>query len=158
MTDYRSDGTSDARDFIDHYTDEIAAALVDYDKASDDLFNDYDNGDSWVHENVTDRNYSLTDAAELLDQLSRWEETDSGLWHGLEPRRAIAAQAAYTYSAYVCSEIADLIRMINDDYEAALDDVKRDESLDEDASDEKFEGDKRQLATDIVRKAAKGEP
>jgi hypothetical protein len=157
MTDYRTEGTSDARDFIAHYTDEIAAALVDYDKASDDLFNDYDNGDSFIHERYTDRDYSLSEAAELLDQLSRWEETDSGLWHGLEPRRAIAAQAAYTYSAYVVSEVCDLIRMINDDYEAGLDDVKRDETLDEDASDEKFEGDKRQLATDIVRKAAKGE-
>lgn len=56
--------------------------LVESGEASDDLLNDYPNGDSYHHESHVDRSYSVTEAAEILDAYSDYEETDSGLWEG----------------------------------------------------------------------------
>lgn len=106
-------GQEDAKLFLAHFEDEIVEALANHGKASRDLYNDYPNGDAFIHENYTDRDYSLSEAAAVLDQLSEWTETDSGLWEGLEPRRAIAAQAAYTYLAFVHEEIVGLLRDLN---------------------------------------------
>ena len=57
----------------------------------------------------------LQEAAALLDELSKHEETDNGLWEGQEPREAIATQAAFTYGNAVYAEWTDLIKQINDD-------------------------------------------
>lgn len=114
MSSYLSDARSDAQDTANHFFDEILESFMDNDgKASDDLNNDY--SDSYHHENHVDRDYSLTEAAELLDELNEYEETDSGLWHGLEPRRAVCAQAAYTYGNAVYQLFTQLIEEINDD-------------------------------------------
>lgn len=80
-----------------NFVDEMVDQFKESGEISADLNNDYTNGDEYHHENHVDRDYDLTEAAQLLDELEEWEETDSGLWDGLEPRRAIAAQAAYTY-------------------------------------------------------------
>lgn len=154
---YRQDAASDAAETVHNFEDEILEQLLDKGEASDDLLNDYPNGDSWHHECHVDKDYSLQEAAELLDDLSEHEETDSGLWEGLEPRRAIAAQAAYTYGNAVYSEWRDLIEKINDeagniisDYDekineaevaeeernAAIGDEDEDADLDDDAKDD----------------------
>jgi uncharacterized membrane-anchored protein YhcB (DUF1043 family) len=96
--DYRAKAESDAWDTLDNFADEMVRQWRESGEISNDMNNDYPNGDSYHHESHTDRDYDLQEAAELLDQLSEYEETDSGLWEGLEPRRAIAAQAAYTYA------------------------------------------------------------
>lgn len=111
-TDYRSDALSDARDTLGNFIDEIAEQSRDGD-VSNDLFNDYSGGDSWHHEQHVDRDYSLSESAALLDALSEFEEDDSGLWQGLEPRLAIAAQAAYTYGNAVMSFWHSFIDDIN---------------------------------------------
>jgi hypothetical protein len=116
---YRGEARSDAKDTAENFLDEILEQLMDGGKASDDLFNDYPNGDGYHHESHTDRDYNLQDAAQLLDDLSDYEETDYGLWQGLEPRRAIAAQAAYTYRNAVLSFFSDLIKEINEDGDVA---------------------------------------
>jgi hypothetical protein len=43
-----------------------------------DLFNDYPGADSYHHETHVDKAYNLTDAASLLEQLSQYEETETG--------------------------------------------------------------------------------
>ena len=112
---YRDDARSDAKETVAYFKDEIVGMLLEKGEASDDLFNDYPNGDSYHHENHTDKSYDLQEAAGLLDELSDNEETDSGLWQGLEPREAVCAQAAYTYGNAVYAEWRELIEKINDE-------------------------------------------
>lgn len=112
---YRDDALSDAKDTIENFKDEIVEQLLEKGEASDDLYNDYPNGDSYHHESHLDRSYRLTEAAEVLDELHEFEETDSGLWEGLEPRAAIEVQAAYTYAACVYSIFRELVKDINGD-------------------------------------------
>jgi hypothetical protein len=115
---YLSDARSDAVDTVGNFLDEVVEQLIDKGEASDDLFNDYPSGDEYHHQSHVDKYYRLSEAAELLDELSRYEETDSGLWEGLEPCRAIAAQAAYTYGSAVLAMWSELISEINGDDEA----------------------------------------
>jgi hypothetical protein len=95
-----------ARDGIREYQDAIVEQLIRNDEASNDLLNDYDNGDSWHHENGVDREYDLKEAADLL-------ETDRGLWEGQEPRKAISTQAAFTYGNAVHHFWHEFIKEIN---------------------------------------------
>ena len=116
MSNYLRDAAEDASETVRNFADEILEKLLDSGKASDDLFNDYPNGDAWHHEcHVDNRCYSLTEAAELLDELYDFEETDRGLWESLTPREAIGCQAAYTYGNAVLSEWNDLIEKINEE-------------------------------------------
>ena len=127
-TNYRQEAADDAAETVRNFTDEILEMLVDDGKASDDLFNHYPNGDSWHHESHVDKWYSLTDAAELIDQLSDFEETDSGLWDGQQPKEAIGTCAAYTYGNAVMSEWSDLIKEINDEGDTILSDFADEEA------------------------------
>ena len=112
----------DAIETIEHFEDDIVEQFEESGEASDDLYNDYPNGDEYHHEHHTDRSYSLIEAAHLLSELSRYEETDSGLWEGLEdPERAIEVKAAFTYGNAVLSEFQDLIKELNSDYENDFD-------------------------------------
>ncbi len=116
MSNYHQDSQDDARETVLEYIDAIVEQLEESGEASDDLYNDYSNGDVWHHECHVDRWYSLTEAAELLDQFCDHTETDNGLWEGLKPRQAISCQAAYTYGNAVYSEWTYLISRINDEY------------------------------------------
>lgn len=104
----------DARDTVENFINEIVEQLFDSGEASDDLNNDYPDGDSWHNENHVDKSYTLLEAANLLNQLSSVEEDDDGLWEGQSPHDAISTQAAYTYGNAVYSEWSDFIREIND--------------------------------------------
>lgn len=118
MTDtrnYLADARSDAAEMAASFADEIVEQITDDGEASTDLYNDYHNADAYHHENHVDRSYDLIEAAALLDQLDDYEETDHGLWDGLEPRRAIGAQAAYTYGNAVYALWREIIEEINAD-------------------------------------------
>jgi len=145
MSDYRNEARSDAGNTVTEFADNILEQLLDSGEASDDLLNDYPNGDAWHHESHTDKYYNLTEAAELLDELSDYEETDSGLWDSLAPREAICCQAAYTYANAVYAAWRELIKEINDraediidDYDDKIADAEKRE-WDEDATDEEIE-------------------
>lgn len=116
-TNYREESASDAKYTVREFRDRISEMLIDDGKASDDLHNDYSNGDAYHHESHVDKEYDLMEAAQLLHELSNHKETDSGLWDGLEPEEAISAQAAHTYGNAVLSEWRDLIEAINDRWE-----------------------------------------
>jgi hypothetical protein len=118
--DFTRDAISDARETARHFIDEIVEQLRDTGEASRDLFNDYPDGDGWHNENSVDRDYDLLEAAALLDELADHEETDRGLWEGLEPRRAIAAQAAYTFGAAVLHYWSRVIEEINGDADSGI--------------------------------------
>lgn len=110
-TDYRSEAEEAAWDMVEEFKDEMAESYCDNDgEISDDLFNDYTRGDEYHHQSNVDKSYSLTEAAELLEQLDEFEETDEGLWEGQSPKEAISTQAAYTYGAAVYSMWRDTVK------------------------------------------------
>lgn len=108
----------DAISTIDYFEDTVVEQLTEKGEASEDLFNDYPAGDEYHHSSHTDKSYSLIDAAHLLDQLSEHEETDSGMWEGIEdPEKALEIKAAYTYANAVLSEFQELIKELNEAFE-----------------------------------------
>jgi hypothetical protein len=111
---YRDDAQDDAKEMIEYFMVEIVEKIKDGDEVSDDLFNDYSNGDSYHHENHTDKAYDLEDAAKVLSELDEFEETDNGLWEGLDPEKAICAKAAYTYGNAVLHFWREYIKTINE--------------------------------------------
>lgn len=111
---YLEEAKDDAARFIGEFEDQIVEQIIYSSEASDDCLNDYANGDSYHHESHVDKEYDLSESAAILDELSEYEETDSGLWEGLAPREAISAQAAYTYGAAVYSKAQELIKAINE--------------------------------------------
>lgn len=113
---YEQMAHDDAVEMIEYYIDEIVEFLDQNSEAPDDLFNQYPRGDEYHHESHVDKSYTLLEAAQLLDELSKFEETDSGLWEGLEPRQAISAQAAYTYGNAVLDNWSEYIQEINESY------------------------------------------
>lgn len=133
---YRDDARSDAQDTATEFRDNMLEMYVDDGKVSDDLLNDYPNGDAYHHESHVDTSYNLTEAAEVLDELDEYEETDEGLWEGLKPRDAISAQAAYTYGNAVYALWRELVEEINDD--VALSGIKDDYDGVEDAVDDEL--------------------
>ena len=122
-TDYRQEAEDDAANLVlEYFMDEIVDQLFDSGEASSDINNDYDNGDGIFHETIVDRSYHLTDAAELLSQLYRNAEEDTGLWEGeTDVDRIAEIQAAYTYGNAVWDEFDTLIMNINS---LDIDDIK----------------------------------
>ena len=118
-TNYFQTAQDDARETAREFLDSIVQQLAESDEASTDLFNDYSDGDAYHHESHVDKWYSLQDSAAILSQLCDFEETDSGLWEGLEPVRAIGCQAAYTYGNAVLSMWSNLIEEVNDNEQVA---------------------------------------
>lgn len=121
---YSEQAEDDAKELVrDYFMDEIIEQLINDGEASSDYNNDYDNGDSTFHEIIVDKDYSPKEALELLDDLYKHEEEDSGLWEGQDYRGVLSAKAAYTYGNAVGSEFQSLIEEING---IDVDDVKRD--------------------------------
>jgi hypothetical protein len=110
---YHEKAQDDAWEMADNFLDEIIEQAI-CGEVSDDYDNDYKNGDSYHHESHVDKSYTLLEAAELLDQLDRFEETDNGLWEGLDPREAVSCQAAYTYGSAVGHYWNEIIKEINE--------------------------------------------
>ena len=152
MTCYLREASDDAGETIRNFADEILEALLDNGEASDDLLNDYPNGDSWHHECHVDKAYDLTDAAAILDELGDFEETDTGLWEGLGMKEAVSACAAYTYGNAVYSEWREKIEKIEkineeataiiDDYDGRIAELEDDEESEEDDPPADREADK----------------
>ena len=143
MNDYRQKASDNAKETIQEFKDAILEKLEESGEASDDLLNDYGTGDAWHHESHIDKWYSLFDAAELIDQLSDHEETDSGLWEGQQPKDAIETCAAYTYGNAVYSDWNNLIEEINNEAETIIDDYDEqisDAEIAEEEDDEDYEG------------------
>ncbi len=124
MGNARKTGAEYVQSLLGELEDQIIEKLVEDGEAPDDVNNDYDNGDQLFHEICTDHEYSLREAADILDELSEYEETDSGLWDGLEPRKAVEAQAAYTMAGYCYRLFCDSIKNINRAYAADVGEIE----------------------------------
>lgn len=135
MGDYLEAAKTDARDAAENFLDEIVDNIVGNEgEISETDISDY--SDSYHHETHVDRSYSLKEAAELLDDLDDYEEDDSGLWQGLEPREAISAMAAFTYGNAVASMFRDLMGEVNTAITTAMEDGELLWTLEEKISNE----------------------
>ena len=104
----------DAQDIISDYIEEIAEMLIDTGEASTDLYNDYDGMDSNILES-DDYYRNPTDAIEVIEDLSEFEDDDNGLWDGSTNYRDILNTIAhYTYTNALYHEIESMIESIND--------------------------------------------
>lgn len=114
--DYLGEARLDAAEMALEFLDEITENMLDT-QGTSLHYADYTGGDEYHHQTHIDRDWSLTEAAEIIEQC-RWNlEDDSGLWQGLEPIKAVIAQAAYTYGNTVTSFFQDLIHDLNKDSE-----------------------------------------
>ena len=105
---------ADAQDIISNYIEEIAEMLIDDGEASTDLYNDYNNMDANISESDS-YGHNPSDAIEIIDELSEFEEEDGGLWEGCRDYREIlSAIAHYTYTNALYHEIESMIESIND--------------------------------------------
>jgi hypothetical protein len=125
-TNYYLEALSDAWATLDNFADEMVEQFATDGEVSNDLNNDYDNGDEYHHLTHVDKAYTLTEAAAVLDQLSDYEETDNGLWEGLDPREAISAQAAYTYGNCVYAKWSELVDDLNGHLDSLADSLPAD--------------------------------
>lgn len=115
---YREQAEEDAKNLIlEYFINEIIEKLIDDGEASDDMYNDYANGDGIFHETIVDRYYRPTEAMELLNNLYQYEEDDSGLWEGRDWEEQLCAKATYTYGNAVMAEWNELIEEINNEIE-----------------------------------------
>ena len=130
-TNYAREAEEDAAMLItDYFMDEIIDQIIDMGEASRDINNDYANGDGIFHEVITDRSYGLEEAAELLSQLYRYGEEDSGLWEGEDDIDRIAEiKAVYTYGNAVRDEFDTLITGINCYIDDEIDNMKIDAAM-----------------------------
>ena len=104
----------DANDIISDYIEEIAEMLINDGEASTDLYNDYSDMDSQISES-DDYWRTPEEAIETIDELSEFEEEDSGLWERCSDYSEILnAKAHYTYTNAVYHEIESMIESIND--------------------------------------------
>lgn len=120
MSNYYANAKDDAKEAVSYFLDEIVDEIIDSENTNTAERHIDDYSDSYHHETHVDRDYNLREAAELLSDLSEYEEDDSGLWQGLEPRRAIAAMAAFTYGNAVYAMFDDLMEEIYNAVEEAV--------------------------------------
>ena len=110
---YLQDALDDAKDFFQNFETEVIDQLIEKGEVSGDYFGDYEGGDSYFHENYVDKWYSRREAVDLLEELSQFEETDSGIWEGLDLDRQLSAMAAYTYGNAVSCFIREFAEKLS---------------------------------------------
>jgi hypothetical protein len=111
MVRYDSEVHKEAVDFIEEFMDDVVEAL----KNDENYLLDGDLNDTFF-EMITDRSYTLSDAAFVIDN-SNNVETDSGLWEGKDPQDAVEIQAAFTYSNDVHSEVEEIYEDLKSTYD-----------------------------------------
>lgn len=113
---YLKDVLGDAVSFLQDHEEAIKDAIVDdldFDR------NDINCLDEDFHLDITDRAYTLSDAAYIIENCEN-EETDSGLWENQQPEDAIKTKAAFSFSMDVwlkCEELYQEIQVRYDEIE-----------------------------------------
>ena len=138
ILDYEREVEKDAKEFLSEYADEVIGLLKDSEEElSDEL---YDN----LNEHL-DRSYTPEDAIFVLEN-SENEETDSGLWEGVNDwREELNIRAAYTYINDVRSEIDDIYKQMYEEFKSASEDLN--------AEDEKYDEKLESLAKSTLSEA-----
>ena len=114
---YKDDVKENARDFILDHKEMIIEALI-LENCNWD-YNDIEGLDSAFHECIVDRDYSLTEAADIIANCEN-EESDSGLWEGQQPEQAICTKAAFSFGNDVWFECEKIFTRLQELYEEML--------------------------------------
>lgn len=101
FSNYSEAVREDAQDFLDEYFDGFLSEIKDGVRYASGLIDD----DGKLHEHL-DQSLDLRESVDILEGSDN-VETDSGLWEGLEPMRAIETQAFYTYKSDVNSTVRE---------------------------------------------------
>ena len=128
MRSYYDDVEIEARDFMRDNDGMFKQAIVD---GCDFDPNDISDLDQTFHESITDRAYSLSDAAFIIEN-SNEVENDSGLWEGQEPREALSTQAAFTFHNDVWFECEKIYNELKEQYEEEWESVSESSGDDDD--------------------------
>lgn len=105
--DYTRDVAEEAFDFLSEIDEDIKNAIVEGETDISEIVCDetgYGEIRDYFHESVVDRSYSIEDAAFVIANCEN-EETDRGIWEGLEMHEAMQACAAYSYGNDVWNEV-----------------------------------------------------
>lgn len=145
---YEKDILQEAKDFLSNNEDMIKEAIKN---GADWDYNDIDSLDENWHCEITDRSYSLEDAAYIISHADN-VETDSGLWEGQDPQDALRAQAAYSYANDVWFECERIFKEMKDEYEEDRD-HEEDHEEDENFNTDKMEEENDKLLDDIIKRA-----
>jgi hypothetical protein len=107
MSFYKISAIWDAKETVFSYLDEITNMLIDKGRASDDLVNDYPDGEIFHNEYHVDRSWSLSEANRILEQLN------NDFLQELTEDKDIIKQACSTYKNTVLHYWKELIFKIN---------------------------------------------
>jgi prefoldin subunit 5 len=92
FTNYYAKVTKESEELLDQWRndlkDELELDKVDFDNYFDDKIHDWADSE-FVH-------VDLREAVDIIEG-SSYEETDSGLWQGMEPERALETKAFFTF-------------------------------------------------------------
>jgi hypothetical protein len=99
----------DAKEFIhDYLLDEIIEQLMEDGEFDEDIIN------SAFHETIIDLSYDNKEAIDLISDLYEYEETDSGLWEGLDWDQVLSSKAARTYGNAVYEKATEILNTIRE--------------------------------------------
>lgn len=105
--DYTRDVEKDAVDFLSDIEADVKKAIIDGEADVSEITceeSGYGEIRDFFHESVVDQSYSIEDAAFVIANCEN-EETDTGMWEGLEMHEAMQACAAYSYGNDVWNEV-----------------------------------------------------
>jgi len=126
--DYLDEVESDAFEYLRYYKDAVKEAIED-----DFEFGSIrgGNGCDDISEHIADRDYSLQEAADVLEYCTN-EETDSSLWIGRSGgiRGMMSACAMCSYINDVAARVEELYDDLKDEYEIMFEVVKYGKVLD----------------------------
>lgn len=135
--DWLKEAEEDAQDWIkEQLMDAIAEKVLEGERIDADLLRE-DGQDTYHHETHIDKDYDIAEAAEIIDQLDEYEETDAGLWQGLDGFRAMAAAcAAYTYGNAVYHLASEILERINDNTDVIMEAIHQHQEVKDACKDE----------------------
>ena len=116
----------EARDLILDNKDTFKQPMINNKSFSLD---EIDSLDRLFHETVVDRDYNLKEALFIIINTEN-EETDEGLWEGLDWRETVSTIAAYSYGNDVWLNAEKLYNICKTRYEDLLDKLCSDQPLD----------------------------
>jgi hypothetical protein len=117
--DYNTEVEKDAYAFLSDIEDDIKAAILNGEEDVSEIEceeSGYGDIRDFFHEQITDRSYSIEDAAYVIANCEE-EETDSGMWEGQEMYQAMQTCAAFSYGNDVWAKVAEIYEEMFEEFE-----------------------------------------
>lgn len=103
-----------ARKAVEHFLDELVEDVVESQGVRTAMSVEVSYwDDQYIYNHFVDRNWTLRDAVDLVEELAFHVETNSDLWDGQDPSEALKIQAAHTFANAAESEFKDKMGDVN---------------------------------------------